>query len=169
VYRSLACFPFQENTPPTPNYGSFVSFLIYNLVLSLGVSLLLFLKYFNIFFPMALPAHSGSRPLIQFRNHFFTDRRTSRTRNNQSQGLYLHTGQHTQTKCIHAPNIHALSRIRNHDPSVRASEDSSWLTARLLWSAKMCSYRDFWAGLSSLSVKLNTFLFRTYVWTPFLI
>jgi hypothetical protein len=25
---------------------------------------------------MALPAHSGPRPLIQFRNHFFTDGRT---------------------------------------------------------------------------------------------
>jgi hypothetical protein len=43
-----------------------------------------------------------------------------------SQGSYLHTGQH-----IHRINaqtdIHALSGIRTHDPSVRSSEDSSCL------------------------------------------
>jgi hypothetical protein len=42
-----------------------------------------------------------------------------------SQGLYLHTGQHK-----HRTNIHALSRIRNHDPSFRASVASSCLTPR---------------------------------------
>jgi hypothetical protein len=50
-----------------------------------------------------------------------------------SEALYLNTGQHkrrinahthTQT---HTPNIHALSRIRTHDHSVRASEDNSCL------------------------------------------
>jgi hypothetical protein len=30
----------------------------------------------ELFFSIALPAHSGPRPLIQFRNHFFTDGRT---------------------------------------------------------------------------------------------
>jgi hypothetical protein len=44
-----------------------------------------------------------------------------------SKGLYLNTGQHKQNKHIRTPNIHALSRIRTHDPSVRASEDSSCL------------------------------------------
>jgi hypothetical protein len=41
-----------------------------------------------------------------------------------SQGFYLNTGQH---KHIHTPNIHTLCWIRTHDPSLRASEDSSCL------------------------------------------
>jgi hypothetical protein len=41
------------------------------------------------------------------------------------QGLYLITGQ--QNKHIHIPNIHALCRIRNHDPGFQASEDSACL------------------------------------------
>jgi hypothetical protein len=44
-----------------------------------------------------------------------------------SQGLYLNTGKQKQNKHIHTPNIHALSGIRTHDPSVRTSEDSSCL------------------------------------------
>jgi hypothetical protein len=36
----------------------------------------------------------------------------------------------TQNKRIHTPNIHALSGIRTHDPSFRASEDSSCLRPR---------------------------------------
>jgi hypothetical protein len=43
-----------------------------------------------------------------------------------SQGRYLHTGQHTHRINI-LTDIHALSGIRNHNPSVRASEDSSCL------------------------------------------
>jgi hypothetical protein len=43
-----------------------------------------------------------------------------------SQGLYLHTGQHKHRINAHT-NIHASSRIRTYDPSVRASEDSSCL------------------------------------------
>jgi hypothetical protein len=85
---------------------------------------------YGIFFPMALSALSGPRPLIQFRNHFshavgFLGRVIS-----SSQGLYLNTGQHKQNKSIHTPNIHSLSGIRTHDPSVRASEDSSCLRPR---------------------------------------
>jgi hypothetical protein len=46
-----------------------------------------------------------------------------------SQGRYLHTGQHKHT--IDAQrDIHALSRIRTHDPSVRARDDSSCLIPR---------------------------------------
>jgi hypothetical protein len=49
-----------------------------------------------------------------------------------SQGHYLNTGQHKHRKTrthihTHAPNIHALSGIRAHDHSVRASEESSCL------------------------------------------
>jgi hypothetical protein len=47
-----------------------------------------------------------------------------------SQGLYLNTGKQKQNKHIHTPNIHALNEIRTHDPSVRASEDSSCLKSR---------------------------------------
>jgi hypothetical protein len=36
----------------------------------------------------------------------------------------------TQNKRIHTPNIHVLSGIRTHDPSVGASEDSSYLRPR---------------------------------------
>jgi hypothetical protein len=36
----------------------------------------------------------------------------------------------TQNKHIHTPNIHAFSGIRTHDPSVRASEDSSCFRQR---------------------------------------
>jgi hypothetical protein len=48
----------------------------------------------KLFFTIALPAHSGPRPLIQFRNHFsqtvgFRGRGIS-----PSQGRYLSTGQH---------------------------------------------------------------------------
>jgi hypothetical protein len=51
-----------------------------------------------------------------------------------SQGHYLNTGQHKQKKRIHTPNIHAVSGIRTHHHSVRASEDSSCL--------RPLSYRD---------------------------
>jgi hypothetical protein len=44
-----------------------------------------------------------------------------------SQGLYLNTGQHKHRINTHTPNIRALSRIRTHDHSVRANEDSSGL------------------------------------------
>jgi hypothetical protein len=36
----------------------------------------------------------------------------------------------TQNKRIHTPNIHALSGIRTHDPSVRESENSSCFRPR---------------------------------------
>jgi hypothetical protein len=77
------------------------------------------------FFSMALPAHLRPRPLIQSRNHFSqTVGRLGRIIS-PSQGRYLNTGQR-----IHTPNIHALSGIRTNDPSVRASEDSSYLKPR---------------------------------------
>jgi hypothetical protein len=41
-----------------------------------------------------------------------------------SQGRYVHTGQHKHRINAHA-DIHALSGIQTHTPSVRASEDSS--------------------------------------------
>jgi hypothetical protein len=44
-----------------------------------------------------------------------------------SQGLYLNTGQHKHGINTYTPNIHVLCGIRTHDPSFRASEDSSSL------------------------------------------
>jgi hypothetical protein len=41
-----------------------------------------------------------------------------------SQGRYLHTGQHNRRIKAHT-NIHVLSGIRTHDPSVRASDNSA--------------------------------------------
>jgi hypothetical protein len=76
-------------------------------------------------FSIALSAHSGSRPLILFRNHFFTVGRTPVAR-----PLPKQRTTQTQNKRIHTPNIHALSGIRTHDPSVRAREDSSYLRPR---------------------------------------
>jgi hypothetical protein len=48
----------------------------------------------------------------------------------RSQDLYLNTGQHKHriNARAHTPNIHALSGIRTHDHSVRASEHSSSAT-----------------------------------------
>jgi hypothetical protein len=46
-----------------------------------------------------------------------------------SQSSYLHTGQHKYRINAYT-DIHALSGIRTHDPSVRASEDSSCLRPR---------------------------------------
>jgi hypothetical protein len=46
------------------------------------------------FFSMALPAHSGPRPLIQFLNYFSQTVRPLGRVISPSQGLYLNTGQH---------------------------------------------------------------------------
>jgi hypothetical protein len=48
----------------------------------------------------------------------------------RSQGLYLHTEQHKHRINTHNTNIHASSGILTHDPSVRASEESSCLRPR---------------------------------------
>jgi hypothetical protein len=46
------------------------------------------------YFSMALPAHLGPRPLIQFRNHFSQTVGLLGRVIRPSQGRYLHTGQH---------------------------------------------------------------------------
>jgi hypothetical protein len=77
-------------------------------------------------------AHSERRPLIQFRNHFSQTVGLLGRVISPSQGCYINTGQHKHriNAYTHTPNIHASSGIRAHDPSVRASEDSSWLRLR---------------------------------------
>jgi hypothetical protein len=79
-------------------------------------------------FLIALPAHLGPWPLIQFRSQFSQMVGLFEQVISPSQGLYLNTG-HTQTqnKRIQIPDMHALSGIRAHDPCVRAIEDSSCL------------------------------------------
>jgi hypothetical protein len=65
-------------------------------------------------------------PLLYFRTHFYTPGRTPWT-SDQSVARPLPICRKTQSKCT---GISALSGIRTHDPSVRASEDSSYLTPR---------------------------------------
>jgi hypothetical protein len=61
----------------------------------------------------------------------FIDSRTPWTSDQPvARPLPKHRATQSQNKRIHTPNVHALSRIRTHDPSVRASEDSSWLRPR---------------------------------------
>jgi hypothetical protein len=75
---------------------------------------------------MALPAHSESRPIIKFRNQFLQTVELLGRVIIPSQGRYLNTGQHKHRINAHT-DIHGLSGFRTHDPSVRASEDSSSL------------------------------------------
>jgi hypothetical protein len=75
---------------------------------------------------MALPAHSRPKPLIQFRNRFSqTVGLLGRVDQSVAMPLLTHRTTQTQNKRIHTSNIYALSGIRTHDPSIRASEDIS--------------------------------------------
>jgi hypothetical protein len=70
---------------------------------------------------------------------------------NSSQGLYLNTGEHKHRinmRRIYTPNIRALSAIRTHDYSVRASEDISCLRPR--------GYRDRPSSLLGPNILLST-------------
>jgi hypothetical protein len=80
---------------------------------------------------MPLPAHSGPKPLIQFRNHFYSDGRTPWMSDQLvARPLPKHKTTQTQNTRMQTPNIDALSGIRTHDRSVRASEDSSMSLGR---------------------------------------
>jgi hypothetical protein len=103
------------------------AFLIITPTISLP---LISLSQYCSFLLMTLPAHSGSSPLIQFRNNFSQTVGLLGRVSNPSQGRYLNTGQQKHRKNAHTPNIRALSGIRTHDPSVRASEDSSCFSPR---------------------------------------
>jgi hypothetical protein len=75
---------------------------------------------------LALQPFLGSWPLLQFHNLFYTDDRLLIRLISPSQGRYLHTEKHKHRINTYT-DIHALSRFRTHDTSVRASEDSSCL------------------------------------------
>jgi hypothetical protein len=77
---------------------------------------------------MALQPFVGPWPLLQFRNPFYTDGRPPST-SDQPVARPLPTHRTTQTQNKRT-DIHALSGIRTHDPSVPASEDSSCLRPR---------------------------------------
>jgi hypothetical protein len=84
----------------------------------------IFKPYKEIFFyTMALSAHSGPKPLIQFPNHF-----------SQTVRLLPWTSDQPVARPLPAHRINAdidsLSWIRTHDPTVRASEGSSCLKLR---------------------------------------
>jgi hypothetical protein len=71
------------------------------------------------FFSLALPAHSGPWPLIQFHNNFFTDGITPWMSGQlDARPLPKHRTTQTQNKRIYTSNIHALSGIETHDPSI---------------------------------------------------
>jgi hypothetical protein len=82
------------------------------------------------FFSMALPAHTGPRPLIDFRNNFSQTVGLLGRVISPSQGRYLNTGQHKHRINAHTLNIHALSGIGPRDSTVRESENSSCLRPR---------------------------------------
>jgi hypothetical protein len=77
----------------------------------------------------------GPWPLLHFRNLFYTDGRKAAT----------YTQDNTNTEQMHT-NINALRGIRTHDPSVRASEESSYLRPR--------SHRDRHVFLLSIAICL---------------
>jgi hypothetical protein len=68
---------------------------------------------------VALQPFVGLWPLLQFRKLFYTVGRTPWTGIGPSQGRYLHTEQNKHRINAHT-NIHVLSGIRTHNPSVHA-------------------------------------------------
>jgi hypothetical protein len=126
---------------------------------------------------MALPAQSGPWSHIQFRNHcsqtgtpWMSDQLVART-------LPKHRTTQTQNKSAHTntPNIQSLIGIRTHDPSVRASEESSCLRLRgycdWLMSCVYCviitDYRKseirFWVPLNGIKFVRNFIQIRQAV------
>jgi hypothetical protein len=86
--------------------------------------------YWTLLFSMALSAHSGPRPLFSSVIYFTQSVGLFGRGISPSNGRCRNTGQQIQNRRIHTPNIHAMSGIQTHDPSVRASEDSSCLRPR---------------------------------------
>jgi hypothetical protein len=84
----------------------------------LSVGFLRFPKY--IIFPKALTAFTGPWPLLQFRNNFLQTVGLLGRVISPRQDRYLYTGQHKHRINAYT-DIHALSGIRTHDPSVRGS------------------------------------------------
>jgi hypothetical protein len=80
-------------------------------------------------FSIALPAHSGPRSLIQFRNHFSQMVGLLGRVISPSQGRYLHTGQHKHR--INAyPHKHPCFKWDSSPRSQRPSEWRQFMTDR---------------------------------------
>jgi hypothetical protein len=77
-------------------------------------------SYVCTIFSMALPAHSGPRPLIQFRNHFSQTVGLLGQEVSPSQAS-TYTQDNTNTEYTHT-DIHASSGIRTHDPNVERAK-----------------------------------------------
>jgi hypothetical protein len=81
---------------------------------------------------MALQPFVGPWPLLQFRNHFYTDGRTPWMSDQPvTRPLPTHRSTQTQNTGIHR---HPMCGIRTHDPSVWACEDSL-----CLWPRGLCN------------------------------
>jgi hypothetical protein len=74
-------------------------------------------------FIMVLRPFVGPSPLFSFLI-LYTVFRTPWTGISLSQGRYLYTEENKHRINAHNTDIHALSGMRTHDPSVRANEDS---------------------------------------------
>jgi hypothetical protein len=79
--------------------------------------------------------------------------------------LPKHRTTQTQNKHINTPNSHALSGIRTHDPSFRASENSSCLLRPLGYCETMWSYTEYllalheeWKAFFFFKISLPLFL-----------
>jgi hypothetical protein len=93
--RNTRSFKAQFTVPHCLMYFSYI--LIYSVFSATSRSCESSLMYFIrklIFFTQALPAHSGPRPLSQFRNHFSQTGGLLGRMTRPSQGRYLNTGQH---------------------------------------------------------------------------
>jgi hypothetical protein len=99
------------------------------------------------------PPFVGPWPLFQFLNptHRHTVGRTPWT-GDQPVARPLPTHRTTQTQKKRQTDIHALSGIRTHDPSVWASEDSSWLRLRGYCDQQCIIYTVETASLNQLTI-----------------
>jgi hypothetical protein len=119
----------------------------------------------NFIFSMALPAHSGPRPLIQFRNHFLQTVGLLGRMGNPSQRLYLNTGQHKHRINAYAyahqtympsagfePTIPAVERAK----AVHALDRAATLTGRkynYIWIIGNLWRTGLWWPLRSKTVE----------------
>jgi hypothetical protein len=100
-----------------------ISFLLWHMA---DNSLVILLTYLLNAFPLYLMVST-----LFFHFDHFTDSSTPWTSDQPvARPLPKYWTTQTQNKRIHTLNIHALSEIRTHDPSVRASEDRSCLRPR---------------------------------------
>jgi hypothetical protein len=120
----------------------------------------------SLFFSMALPAHSGPRPLIQFRDHFYTDGMTPWSSDQPvARPLSKHRTTQTQNKRIHTehPCLERDSIPWSQRPSKRRQFIPQ--TARLLWPACFKSYAKILTLLKSYCLCPSMFaLGNVHLW-----